>query len=158
MEIRETNLTSNFYKFDKAKYLTGVFLKAKNHGIISGDGGGGGSYIRKRIWTIIVIWTITINNRSRHLLKNQYVMKYQYTPYWLHNNINSSLTTTTTVLSVNFCNKILHETRINLLINVSLCHKLQGFFQDFLLGRVFLAFLQRRLSLAEQLGCLHPRG
>jgi hypothetical protein len=40
MEIRETNLTGNFYKFDKAKYLTGVFLKAKNHGIISGDGGG----------------------------------------------------------------------------------------------------------------------
>ena len=47
MEIRETNLIGNFYKFDKAKYLTGVFLKAKNHGIISGDGGG--SYIRKRL-------------------------------------------------------------------------------------------------------------
>jgi hypothetical protein len=42
MEIRETNLTGNFYKFDEAKYLTGVFLKAKNHGI-SGDGGGGGA-------------------------------------------------------------------------------------------------------------------
>jgi hypothetical protein len=40
MEIRETNLTGNFYKFDEAKYWTGVFLKAKNHGI-SGDGGGG---------------------------------------------------------------------------------------------------------------------
>jgi hypothetical protein len=136
MEIRETNLTGNFYKFDKAKYLTGVFLKAKNHGIISGDGGG--SYIRKRLLPppvkIEVIWTITINNRSRHLLKNQYVMKYQYTPYWLHNNINSSLTTTTTVWSVNFCNKILHETRINLLINVSLCHKLQVFFQDYPTG------------------------
>jgi hypothetical protein len=27
-------------------------------------------------------------------------------------------------LSVNFCNKILQETRINLLINVSFCHQL----------------------------------
>ena len=43
MEIKETNLTENFYKFQKAKYLTGVFFKAKHHGTISGQLMGGGA-------------------------------------------------------------------------------------------------------------------
>ena len=39
MEIRETSLTGNFYKFDEAKSLSSVFLESRNNEIICGYGG-----------------------------------------------------------------------------------------------------------------------